>query len=66
MRASQEILELEVDELRDLVLDDELNVNNECQIFELIIKWIEHKYQQRRPVSIRKLNALLENWVSEL
>ncbi|XP_015117543.1 kelch-like protein 10 [Diachasma alloeum] len=45
---NEEILELSIDKLLPLVGADELNVKSEEIVWELVIKWIDHKPEERR------------------
>lgn len=45
---SKEIFELSFEEFNEIILSDELNVRNENDVFEIIIKWItfdESRYE---------------------
>lgn len=48
VKASTEFLELSVNEFKDIIEKDELNVKQEDAVFEAILKWITHDPQNRR------------------
>ncbi|GAB0199093.1 kelch-like protein 10 [Grus japonensis] len=47
-KVSTEFLDLSVNELKDIIEKDELNVKQEDVVFEAILKWIAHDPQNRR------------------
>ncbi|NXL95959.1 KLH10 protein, partial [Alectura lathami] len=48
VKVSKEFLDLSVDELKDIIEKDKLNVKQEDVVFEAILKWIAHDPQNRR------------------
>jgi hypothetical protein len=45
---SQELLELQVDELQAILGADELNVMNEQSVWECVLRWIDHDTENRK------------------
>ncbi|NXI50591.1 KLH10 protein, partial [Chloroceryle aenea] len=45
---SPEFTDLSVTELKELIAKDELNVRQECVVFEAVLKWVAHDPQTRR------------------
>ncbi|XP_039372439.1 kelch-like protein 10 isoform X2 [Mauremys reevesii] len=48
VKVSTEFLELSVNEFKDIIEKDELNVKQEDAVFEAILKWISHEPQTRK------------------
>lgn len=48
VKASTEFLELSVNEFKDIIEKDELNVKQEDAVFEAILKWITHDPLNRK------------------
>ncbi|XP_066576868.1 kelch-like protein 10 [Amia ocellicauda] len=47
-KASEEFLELSLDQLTNIIEKDDLNVNQEDVVFEAILRWIDHAPNERR------------------
>ena len=46
-----ELLETSIDEFLSILKADELNIKDERDLFEIIIKWVDHKPTEREKVS---------------
>jgi len=55
---SQEFLEIESDLLFQFLASDELNVKSEENAFEILIKWVEHKKDERKKVLLNVLKTV--------
>lgn len=44
---SEEFLNLTFDDLKDLVGNDDLNINSEKEVFEAIIRWLKHDVNRK-------------------
>lgn len=47
---SDEFLELSLEQVSDILNCDELNVKSEEAVFDAIVRWIDHKIDERKPV----------------
>lgn len=57
VQESEEFLELSANGLIELVKSEELNVQSEEQVYESVMKWVEHSVTERSP----KLSLVLEH-----
>lgn len=47
---NKKFLELSIEQLNEFIINDDLNVCNEENLFDLCIKWIDHDIAKRKSV----------------
>ena len=55
---SNELLQLNVDELIELTASDDLNVKNEEIVFDTIVRWIDHDPEMRKDDIVPLLKSI--------
>ena len=49
-QVNKEFLQLSLEQLSDYLLNDDLNIRHEENLFDICIRWIDHASQERKRV----------------